>query len=139
MRNGTMRSWSFLIIGAIALLGGCGAKNELNRQPISGTVTLDKEPVANGTIRFEPLEKGVAAGATISQGKYNIPAERGLPAGEYLVRISAAGATGPVEEAPGDSSKLAEELIPAKYNSNSELKVSVKVGDRNPYDFNLSK
>lgn len=125
---------------ALSLLAGCGSENKLQRQGVSGTVTLDNSPIARGTIRFEPIgENGVASGGTISQGKYEVAAERGLPPGEYIVRISAAGETGPAEPLPGDSSKLAEELVPAKYNSASELKVTIKAGEKSPRDFSLTK
>lgn len=131
---------SCMVLMVAALLAGCGGENPLSRQSISGTVTLNREPIASGTIRFEPVdEKGVAAGATITQGKYAIAAERGLPAGEYVVRISAAGEGVDPGEAPGDSSKLAEELVPAEYNTNSQLKVTIKAGVSEPQDFALTK
>lgn len=129
-----------LVFVALGVLAGCGTENKLGRQGVSGSVTLDGRPIANGTIRFEPVaEDGVASGTTITQGKYDISAARGLPPGEYLVRISAAGESGVAEPLPGDSSKLAEELVPEKYNTNSELKVAIKKGSNESQDFLLKK
>lgn len=139
MTTSGLRSFSFVTL-MLSLLIGCGSENPLSRQRVTGTVTLNKEPVANGTIRFEPAgPQGVASGTTISQGKFDIPAERGLPTGEYIVRISAAGEGVAAEAAPGDSSKLAEELIPAAYNSNSQLKITVNAGANQPHVFDLTK
>lgn len=139
MKQNNRSLLSFALI-ALALLIGCGTENKLGRQGISGTVTLDGVPIANGTIRFEPLaENGVASGTTIAQGKYDISAARGLPPGEYVVRISSAGETAAPEPLPGDSSKLAEELVPEKFNTNSELKVTIKKGSNETQDFSLKK
>ena len=54
----------------VCLTAGCGATDSLSRQAISGTVTLDGQPLAGGAILFEPTTEraGTAVGATIRQG-----------------------------------------------------------------------
>ncbi len=77
---------------------GCGKHDDpLNRQAISGSVTLDGQPLQQGTISFLPLEKkDTSGGATITSGKYSVAREQGLAPGKYKVMISAARAALPV-------------------------------------------
>ena len=78
----------------------------------------------------------------IKDGVYAIEELKGLPPGKYRVRISAAD-TGPEErgEAPmmppgGGPYPIRKDLIPPKYNSQSELTVEVVDGD-NRFSFDL--
>ncbi len=131
------------ICGALlaVVVAGCGASNELNRQAVSGMVTVSGEPLANGSIQFEPTgPKGTNGGAAIKAGAYAIAAERGLPPGEYLVRINGSNESIQVNlnEAPGDSSAaVVPELIPAEYNSASSLRITVDPKIQNVHDFKI--
>ncbi|QDT32444.1 carboxypeptidase-like regulatory domain-containing protein [Thalassoglobus polymorphus] len=120
------------------LLVGCGSKNPLNRQSVSGTVTLNGQPVKAGSIEFHPQgTKGTMSGAVIADGKYSIATAQGLPPGTYTVRIFSADETAEREEVPGESNKLAVEKIPAKYNTESTLSKSVDAGKDNVFDFEI--
>lgn len=126
---------------ATMVLVGCGQDtNPLGRQPITGTVTFQGSPLASGSIEFAPQGQGVqtSGGAVIKDGKYEIDAEHGLPAGKYLIRISAADGDAAVEAMPGDSSEVAEELIPASYNTESEHVVDVVESGPNKFDFDIT-
>ena len=93
---------SILAVPAIIICTcmGCGSGNPLERQPISGAVTINGTPLEKGSIQFEPLEKkGVASGAVITAGKYSIPETKGLPTGKYKVLISSIGG-GAGQDAP---------------------------------------
>lgn len=121
---------------------GCGPTDSLNRQAISGTVTLDGQPLENGTIEMVPVDagEGVASGANITDGSYEIPQEKGLPPGKYTVRISAAaGSPTKTSKAPPGEGDVqpAEERIPARYNAQSELTAEVTDGSPNTFDFEL--
>lgn len=128
-----------IVSGALLLivigLCGCGAGDPLGRRPVSGKVTLAGEPLAHGTIAFEPAGQGTSAGATIANGTYAIAADQGLPPGKYTVRISSPTGGVATPEAPGESTQLATEQIPADYNSNSTLKVEVLKEGNNAFDF----
>lgn len=78
-----------LIIMVSFCLAGCGAPDPLQRQQVSGEVSLKGTPIAEGTIEFSPVGEGTASGAMIEAGKFTIPANKGLPPGDYIVRISA--------------------------------------------------
>jgi hypothetical protein len=145
-------------LGLIALVGlswlgatGCGG-DDLPRQPVSGVVDFEGQPLAKGHIQFLPGESvspPIAAGAEIVAGKYAIARADGLVPGTYTVRISAEGeppkkkARAPQPEAPGDMPGLGplnnEELIPTKYNSQTTLTATVTKEGPNTFDYKLTK
>lgn len=121
---------------------GCGSGNPLNRQAVSGKVTLDGQPLDQGTIELVPTvtEGGILSGGAIRDGSFQVPADKGLPPGTYTVRIySVEGDAAPAAPAGADIVKapLAKERIPAKYNSQSELTAEVKDGESNIFTFDL--
>lgn len=133
--------WSpgcFASLAVCVALAGCGAKNELNRQAISGEVTLAGQPLKSGSIQFQPEAGSTLSGADIRDGVYSVPVEKGLAPGNYTVRISAVQENAPQETVPGDSSKADnKELIPAEYNSDSQIQVTVEDGGANKFDFKI--
>ena len=100
---------------------------------VEGTVTLDGSPVADGMISFGPTigSSGTATGAKIVDGKYSARAS----AGEMSVAIRAQKKEISQDPDHGETISLTE-LIPEKYNQNSELKASIKPG-KNTFDFDL--
>ncbi len=128
-----------LSVGWISLvLPGCGGTG---RQPISGMVTYRGQPLDRGRIEFEPLDgQGSAGGATIQNGAYRIPADRGLLPGRYKVRIHAPtgerrAPTGP----PGDSpvSPPPQDKIAPRYNMQSTLTAEVTKAGSNIFDYTV--
>lgn len=114
------------------LLTGCGKSDPLKRQAVNGEITLEGTSLAAGTITFDPKTGGTMSGATVTNGKFHIPQESGLPAGDYVVRLSSAGdELAPAEEAPGESNRLAVELIPPEYGSESTQTVTISEGKEN--------
>ena len=131
---------ALLVAAAGAAASGCsGSGDELPREPVSGTVTLDNQPLASGMIQFTPVDDkmGVGGGAPIGGGKFTISRESGLVPGSYRVAIFAGGhggdaAKGASPEGRGkERSAKANETIPAKYNAQSELKADIKKGGAN--------
>lgn len=69
-------------------VAGCGT----NLQPAGGKVSVDGEPVKDGTIMFCPSGGGRPATGTISNGSFALSFDKpgdGLPPGEYKVVIVA--------------------------------------------------
>ncbi|MGC4003020.1 MAG: hypothetical protein QM811_07745 [Pirellulales bacterium] len=128
--------WGVLIA---CLAAGCGGSRN-GFQPVTGMVTFQGETVADGTIQFyqagpPPVMYG---GAMIRNGKYELPATHGLPAGDYVVRISSPERANPAETDGGTMSAVAfRERIPARYNEKSELKITVQPGESTVFDFPL--
>ena len=138
-----------LMLGLIFLPPmGCSApvEDNLPREAISGMVTLDGQPLPKGTIQFRPAsQEATAAGAMIDDGRFTIPRGQGLVPGKYKVQIDSredAGtplAQGELPGAPDVSKKKPAALIPARYNTKTELTAEVKSGGPNDFPFDLKK
>jgi hypothetical protein len=122
-----------LLTAAVTLLSavGCGPKDA--RLAIKGVVTLDGEPVASGVVSFFPMTPSAGttvAGAAVSQGRYELQVSKGLPPGDYRVEIRIPRPTGrtAVDPATGESTPEVREAAPARYNEESELRVTVAPG-----------
>ena len=125
---------------SLALLAGCGGGG---RSEVSGTVTFKGQPLAKGTIRFDPMPGGgSSASASISGGKYTVPAAQGLLPGKYKVSVTTVGADSQAVDrsAPpgggGAAPKESAEPIPTKYNQATTLSCDVTPG-ANTHDFKL--
>jgi len=117
---------AILVVFASCCLG-C-QQNEIERATISGTITLDGEPIPKGQIRFVPTN-GPVWSAWIANGVYTTEGTKGVPIGDLQVRIEAyrtpswyKGGKSPDDETP------LEQYLPKKYNSLSELKMTVEPG-----------
>jgi hypothetical protein len=126
------------------VLAGCGEGSDgLPREAVSGTVTLDGQPLAEGSIQMIPIAKdGRPGGAIIKEGKFSIPKADGLLPGQYNVIISSidpASAPPPPSGPPGpvDPATLPKNLIPEEYNKRSKLTLEVKPGTPNTFPFDL--
>lgn len=128
------------LLGSLSPTIGCGPDTG-GRVGVSGNVTLQGEPLESGTIQFVAADGSQMSGATITAGKYDIPAMQGLRPGKYTVRVSAVEeATDAAPEAPGDSTvadATNRELIPAEFNVNSTLSTEITSGSANTYDVTI--
>jgi len=118
-------------LATLAVLAvGCGG--DLNE--VTGTVTLNGEPVKGLEVRFEPVDPAIgttAIGYTQADGSYQLhyPGEKtGAPAGEYTVHVSG-GENG---EDDGPPVRVA-----AEFNSKSKLTAAVKSGP-NTFNFEVT-
>ena len=102
----------------------------------TGKVTLDGQPLQEGTIAFDPTDGATAtAGGNITNGQYSVP----LDSGPKIVRIEATkviSSTKDPASSTGALIEVRESIIPTKYNQQSELKADVKSGE-NTFDFDL--
>lgn len=133
------------ICTALIFFAGCtGGVDGPARGSVEGEVTLDGTPVQNGSIVFIPSSgtSGPSAGGTISQGKFSIAQNKGPVVGKYMVQIRASEKTGKSVPAgspfpPGTMIDETIEIIPKKYNTESELEREIVAGN-NPFDFQLT-
>lgn len=149
-------SRSLLILASCCLLPGCGPGVPSDRPatyPVSGTVTMDGQPVANATLSFQlsDASRG-AAGVTDDQGRYDLttfePGDGAVP-GEYLVAImkyDAASQGAAVSEDdpnydPNVTESVAKNLLPERYASvgTSGLKVTIIEEKNTEVNFELTK
>ena len=131
------RSAAILLLAV--LVSGCG-KGTGGRLEISGTVRFQGAPLKAGTIEFASADAKQLTGSTVTDGKYSVPADKGLPPGKYTVRISAAedaGAAPTGPPGPESMTQQAKALIPPQYNVDSTLTAEVTEGGSNVFDFDL--
>jgi hypothetical protein len=134
MSRRNWRSWLCAACVAVLFAGDGCSGDGLPRQPVSGFVTLDGQPLASGAISFFPnLLKDplypVAAGAMIDRGYFSIPRGEGLVPGRYDVTINSAATRGKRRQnrrEPGNDRAVEKERIPAKYNSKSQMAIEIK-------------
>ena len=131
MRVGRESPNGLALIAVSIFLIGCGTEN-VQRAAVKGEVLLDGQPLAEGRILFEPTgdTKGPAAGASITDGNFEITAEQGVVVGRNLVRINSNKPTGKKIKSSVSNDMLDEtvEGIPEKYNSQSKLEKDVEAG-----------
>jgi hypothetical protein len=131
------------IVMLLLLLGSSGCQdNPRGRKAVSGTVKLKGVPLNYGSIDFrpEPSSAGIATGTIIRDGKYEIPAKKGLPNGTYEVRINSTEAdTSPPDPTMINTggSKNAIERIPPEYNIRTTQKVVVSDDAEASFNFEI--
>jgi hypothetical protein len=131
-----------LLLAALTLLAlataGC---NSSSRQGIEGTVKFDGTPLADGLISFLPQAgtAGPTAGSRITQGAYHIDRAKSLLPGSYRVEISGWRKTGgKKKDMFGREVDETEQIVPSRYNKDSELTVDVADDRSTQFDFDLS-
>ena len=134
--------WSSVCLVSALLLLQLGCGDGSGRVPISGTVTLDGQPLAKGLIQLEPEadeEAGSAIGAVIQRGMFTVPQHEGPFPGHYLVRIYANSGV-QASPAPGQSERSPRpmiDLIPDRYNGQSILNIEIETEQSNHFKFEL--
>ena len=129
------------VVACLVSLLGCGGGNAKSGSPVSGNVTLDGSPLDYGTISFSSIDdpKLEGSAATIQDGKYQIPADNGLPPGKYRVSISAPSG-GPTSSDPNEAMAQASqptvERVADRYNKQTELEATITAG-ANSHDFDV--
>ncbi len=129
-----------LVVVWLGTCVGCGS----GLVNVKGTVTLDDQPVDNGVIVFEPVDRaGPTDGGKLEQGKYRLTGEASVMPGKKIVRITAMRKTGRKHDAsmPGSARRVwvdeLEQYIPAVYNDDSTLTCEVVAGKANEHNFEL--
>ena len=120
-----------LVLGLL-VISGCGSAPDEDLPPrstVTGTVTLDGQPLEGASVMFTPQEGGaLSTGTTDETGKYKLsygPSEEGAAIGRHKVRISKHG--------EGDDTN---DSVPEKYNAATILEEEVTDGE-NVINFDL--
>src|SRR5262245_20495897 len=128
MRRLTTDALLFGLLLGGACAGGCSGKAGQAR--VSGEVLLDGKPLKEGVIRFVPTDgKTPTAHAQVVDGKFTAA----VPVGGKRVEISAPKVVGKRKMYDTPDSPVVDdvtELLPARYNSRSELTWTVQKGSQ---------
>lgn len=136
MRRGRA-GWPGAVL-AVALLAaaGCSAGAPTSGEVI-GTVTVDKKPAESGSVAFIPADgKSPTAGAEIKAGKYTATVPLGLAKVEIRVQKKTGRKQKLYDTPDSPYQEILEEMLPTKYNNETELKFEVKAG-RNEKNWEL--
>lgn len=128
MKQFNIVRWTTLAAMSLVLAGGCNSKPPTGT--VAGEVTLAGEPIKDGSILFIPADgQGQTGGAPIKDGKF--VAEQ-VPVAKMKVEIHGNRATGKKIKAydTPDSPVSDEivEMVPMRYNFQTELTLDVKPG-----------
>jgi hypothetical protein len=124
------------VILAVGLWAAAGCSTGPPVAELSGTVSVDGQPPARGAITFIPIDgKGQTAGCEIKDGKY--AAKLGVGTFKVEIRVPKVVGRKKLYDTPDSPIQdLLEEVLPARYNSASELKIEVNAG-KNEKDWDL--
>lgn len=149
MRTIHVRSLPACHLAATAVMfavacGGCN-QSPFKLVPVSGSVSLDGQPLAGGIVNFQPIVGGPGANAgpgstarTGTDGRYTLATIRGEPGavvGKHRVKIYLHNAEAAEQGANRDPSKW--EKLPLHYNYNSNVTFDVPAEGTDKADFLL--
>src|SRR5262245_61161133 len=126
------RYWCIAPVFFVVGLQGCGSsESEIERFPVTGTVTLDGAPLENGTIRLLDLNGG-GDGGEIKNGNFSMQAT----AGAKRVEIQATRESEKeVEGKEGSGITQVESVVPSQYNTSSTLTAEISPDEPNELEF----
>jgi hypothetical protein len=119
-----------LCLLVLPLIVGCGS----NLGIVSGTVTLDGQPVPTGTVTFVKEDGSASEGAVIAEGKFQAK----IPPGKYKLELTGQKVVSTRIQKDFDGKDevlpVMGPLFPKKYNEQSTLIEEIKAG---PHPINL--
>jgi hypothetical protein len=126
-----MKTWcAALFLGCLGLLAGCGGGD--TEAEVSGTVLLDGQPLKEGEIIFEEVDRSkTPAAGRIVEGKYTLK----VLAGSKTVRITASRPTKKPDPVMGAAAR--EALIAKEFNDSSILRADIKPGQQDGVNFEV--
>lgn len=138
---------SALSVLAVLLNSGCSDDGP-RRMPVSGSVTVDSQPLNSGVIRFIPAGESAGPGAMakIVDGDFRFTTQNGPVCGSHRVEVEVVDHLNfeiDDERAFAESvrksgkSPMAKNPIPAAYNSASTLTATVTESEEQPLLFEL--
>lgn len=142
---GIRRAAVFVMFATVLHMAGCGGSETAPTSKVSGTVTLDGEPVADASVGFVPENGRPASGVTDESGRFTLttfePGD-GAVLGKHQVVITPHIPDEVAQDSsPEGMAKLAEteKRFPAKYGDKrkSGFEVEVKDGEPNEFTFDM--
>jgi hypothetical protein len=132
---------------ALVLALGCGSGG--NYAKVSGTVTLDGQPLPGATVSFQPIARSGSieagpgsVGKTNEKGEYTLTGDKGQAGalvGKHRVNITCLQQqAGDGDARPPRGGWPLADKVPARYNTNSEETFDVPAGGTDKADFRLT-
>ncbi len=124
------RPFAPFVLFALLAVTGCGKSGPV-LAPVSGTVTFDGKPLAEGTLYFKTIETGALESMTIKDGKFEGRAE----VGERRVEVNAYQTKALKDDLMKGEIKI--NLVAEQYNFDSKLKATVTASGPNEFRFDV--
>lgn len=133
------KRWMVWAMVGLAMVATVGCRRGDNRQALHGTVTMDGNLLADGSISFRPVpgSEGGTSGSMINKdGEFSIPAAKGLLPGKYLVTVQVWRDTD--QTFTTDAGTIEKVRAPLPYKEHGKLEVEVVAGGDNRFDLKLT-
>lgn len=131
--------WRLAMLVALTTTLGCfGGRPDLDFGNVHGKVILQGKPLADATVCFQPESGRPSYGKTNQAGEYKLNfmgKEWGALVGNHQVAITTEDR---IENQETGESRWQPEILPPKYNSQTELTAVVEPGE-NVIDFTLDE
>lgn len=147
LRTVPLYHFEVALLGATLALfcSGCSGENTAESS-VTGTVTMDGQPLSNAMVIFHPtIQDGeISSGTTDDQGRYTAMNRLGpgAAAGSYKVTVSKLVPKEGVELAEGMTAAMldpeqVQEVVPAEYvdPAKTQLTAEIKPGENHGVDF----
>jgi hypothetical protein len=121
---------------------GCGYRSGIERVYVSGKASYEGKPIEVGQIRFVPQESTRApiTVENIRGGEYKTETSSGVPVGTFRVEIKMFDPEEYKNAPRVPGAPAVKQLLPDKYNRNSELTLEIASGSGSiQHDFLLEK
>ncbi|MHC2067075.1 hypothetical protein ACYFX5_06370 [Bremerella sp. T1] len=133
--NRTMFSVGAAILLGASILIGCNSGPAIPKSyPVQGEVTLDGKPMPSGEVIFVSVADGIRDTVKVENGKFTgevLPGERKVEIRSYIAKEGNTKMYGP------DAEPSYVNIIPKKYNENTELTATVEKSDENQFSFEV--
>jgi hypothetical protein len=134
-----MKHLTFIFIAIAACMIGCNNSNPQGRISVTGTVSLNGQPLAQGSVEFvsQPnVSPSIITGCNIKDGQFVLPAAHGLIDGQtYTVRfrsieVVSTGKTTDVGAGQliATEQPVVKDLIPPRWSSESKETITAEKG-----------
>lgn len=114
----------------VVIATGCGRRSGIERVYVSGAASYDGKPIEIGQIRFIP-DEATRAPITVENirgGAYETETSGGVPVGTFRVEIKMFDSEEYKNAPRVPGAPAVKQLLPDKYNRNSELTFTVESG-----------
>lgn len=135
-----MNKTSLLITPLLVLAGiitfGCNNQRPVPKSyPVQGEVTLDGKPMPSGEIIFVSVAEGIRDTLKVANGKYSgevLAGDRKVEIRSYIAKEGNTKMYGP------DAEPSYVNIIPKKYNEETDLTATVKQSEDNSFSFEVT-
>jgi len=136
----TKTMFACVMLAMALLLSGCGGNTMKGLVNVEGTVTLDGNPLPEGTVTFMPVDVSnggsPSSGKIDSNGSYELQFSKsntGIKPGTYVVTVNSWETVATMDAkgkaVPGKS------RIPEKYSSSDASRIEITVNDESSQTF----